>query len=115
MHTTSHTQVANHQKNIRKKIRRSAPEWRSIISDYKMSGLTQREYCHHRGVAYSSFTTWHLKLKKSQSVLPAEESQPPLFVEVTADNPTLNPTSNDWDVELAFANGTVLRLKQNQG
>ena len=46
MHTTSHTQVAINQNNIRKKIRRSASEWRIIISDYKMSGLTQREYCH---------------------------------------------------------------------
>lgn len=115
MHTTSHAQVAIHQNNIRKKIRRSASEWRSIISDYKMSGLTQREYCHHRGVAYSSFTTWHLKLKKLESVLPADESRPPLFVEMTTDNPSLTSTSNDWDVELAFANGTVLRLKQNQG
>lgn len=115
MHNTSHTQDIIKQNNIRKKIRRSASEWRSIISDYKMSGLTQREYCHHRGVAYSSFTTWLIKLKKLKSVLPAEESQSPLFVEVTADNPTLNPASNDWDVELAFANGTVLRLKQNQG
>lgn len=115
MHNTSHTQDIIKQNNIRKKIRRSASEWRSIISDYKISGLTQREYCHHQGIAYSSFTTWLIKLKKSKSVLPAEESLSPLFVEMTADNPSLNSTSTEWDVELAFANGTVLRLKQNQG
>ncbi len=114
MHITRHTQDDIKQSNIRKKIRRSAAEWRGIISDYQMSGLTQREYCHHRGVAYSSFTTWLLKLQKLDSALPADKPQPPLFVEMTAESPSLKPTTDGWDVELAFANGCVLRLKQNQ-
>ena len=42
------------QKKLHQKIRRSASEWRGIISDYKTSELTQREFCLQRGVAYSS-------------------------------------------------------------
>ncbi len=113
MLTTSHPLVATHQHNNNKKTRRSISQWRNIISDYKNSGLTQRQYCHHQGIAYSSFTNWHRKLKKSQSVLPTKQSPPPMFVEMTADKPSL-PASDNWDVELAFANGMVLRLKQSQ-
>lgn len=113
MHNTPYAPDAIKQNNLRHKIRRSASEWRGIISDYKTSGLTQREFCQQRGVAYSSFTNWLIKLKKSQSAMP-DDVRNPLFVEVDTSNLSLTASQNEWDVELAFANGTVLRLKQSQ-
>ncbi len=111
MHDTTHSQAIKKPNQRRQKIRRSASEWRSIISDYKSSGLTQHTFCQQHGIAYSSFTTWLTKLNISKPALPAENTAP-LFVEVTADKPLLNSSVSEWDVELAFANGTVLRLKQ---
>ena len=115
MHTTSHTPVTIHQNNIRKKIRRSASEWRRIIANYKTSGLTQRDFCQQQDIAYSSFTNWLIKLKKLTMDLSAENAEPALFVDVLADKPLLHDSINEWDVELTFANGMVLRLKQGQG
>ena len=115
MHNTSHVQETIQQNNIRKKIRRSASEWRGIIADYKVSGLTQRDFCQQQDIAYSSFTNWLIKLKKLGADLSTESSPSALFIDVSADKPLLQTEVNEWDVELAFANGTVLRLKQTQG
>ena len=115
MHNTSHVQETIQQNNIRQKIRRSADEWNSIIADYKTSGLTQRDFCQQRDIAYSSFTNWLIKLKKLRADLSTESSPSALFIDVSADKPLLQTEVNEWDVELAFANGTVLRLKQTQG
>lgn len=115
MHNTSHVQDTIKQNNLRKKIRRSAYEWRSIIADYKTSGLTQRDFCQQQNIAYSSFTNWLIKLKKLTTDLSAENTEPALFIDVLADKPLLHDSINEWDVELTFANGMVLRLKQGQG
>jgi len=114
MHETNHNHVVIKSSLPRKKIRRSASEWRSIITDYKTSGLTQRDFCQQRDIAYSSFTNWLIKLKKLERDWLVESNPSALFVDVTADKPLLKAEVNEWDVELAFANGTVLRLKQTQ-
>ena len=115
MHDTNHSKVIIKPSLLRKKIRRSASEWRSIITDYKTSGLTQRDFCQQRDVAYSSFTNWLIKLKKLGADLLVESNQSALFIDVSANKPLLQAEVNEWDVELVFANGTVLRLKQTQG
>jgi len=53
MHDTNHSKVIIKPSPLRKKIRRSANEWRSIIADYKASDLTQRDFCQQRDIAYS--------------------------------------------------------------
>ena len=113
MQNSSHhleSPIAADQKQ--KKTRRTASEWAQIISDYQTSGLTQRDYCEQHDVPYSSFTNWFAKLKKNKPVLSTEPTHPPLFVDVTAQTPLAMATQSDWDVELAFLNGTILRLKQ---
>ena len=113
MHDTNHSQDIIKPKQLRQKIRRSADEWSRIIADYKTSGLTQRDFCQQRDIAYSSFTNWLIKLKKLRTDLSTESSPSALFIDVSADKP-LQTEVNGWDVELVFANGTVLRLKQTQ-
>lgn len=115
MHDTNHCQDIIKPNQLRQKIRRSTDEWNSIIADYKTSGLTQRDFCQQRDIAYSSFTNWLIKLKKLRADLSTESSPSALFIDVSADKPLLQTEVNEWDVELAFANGTVLRLKTNTG
>ncbi len=114
MHDTNQSQESIKPNPLRQKIRRSADEWNRIIADYKASGLTQRDFCQQRDIAYSSFTNWLIKLKKLRMDLSTESRPPPLFIDVSADKPLFQNEDNEWDVELAFANGTVLRLKQTQ-
>ncbi len=63
MHDTNQSQDIIKPNQLRQKIRRSADEWSRIIADYKTSGLTQRNFCQQRDIAYSSFTNWLIKLK----------------------------------------------------
>jgi len=48
MHNTSHSHDIIKSNQRHQKLRRSTDEWRSIITDYKTSGLTQRNFCQHR-------------------------------------------------------------------
>ena len=94
-----------------KQVRRSASQWTAIIADYQSSGLTQRKFCTQRGVTCSSLAYWMVKLKQRSTVPSASSDSIPLFVDVTP-SATTSPSAQDWDVELEFANGMVLRLRQ---
>lgn len=100
------------QSNPARKTKRTPEQWKAIISDHETSGLTQRDFCLQQGVAYSSFTHWLKKLKKMAPVAHTEATSTPLFVGIEPDH-LPSTASNNWDVELAFANGMVLRLRQN--
>lgn len=100
------------QSNTEKKTRRTPEQWKIIISAHEASGLTQRDFCQQQGVAYSSFTYWLKKLKKMVPVAHAEAASTPLFVGIEPEH-SASTVSTNWDVELAFANGMVLRLRQD--
>ncbi len=114
MHVPSQRQDIIKPNQQRQKLRRTNDEWRRIIADYKTSDMTQRDFCQQRNIAYSSFTNWLMKLKKRGMDLSTESRPSDLFIDVSADKPLFQNEDNAWDVELAFANGTVLRLKQTQ-
>ena len=69
--------------------RRGAARWRDICEEYERFIGTQAEFCRLHGITCGSLRYWRLK-------------QEATFVEVAA-----------WDVELAFGNGTVLRLRKS--
>jgi len=94
-----------------KKARRTESDWYEIISNYQTSGLTQQAYCEQHAIPYSSFTNWIAKFKKKNTPSLKDKNQSALFVELAEDNPTVSRARNDWDVELAFTNGMILRLK----
>ncbi len=112
MQDAPHRQENSNSHRVQKKIRRTATEWERLILEYQTSGLTQRDYCEQHDVPYSSFTNWFAKLKKNKPALSVETTPADLFVELSAETPFVNSTITDWDVELAFSNGTILRLKQ---
>ena len=74
--------------------RKGAARWRELCEAYGRFGGTQAEFCRRHGITASSLQYWRSK-------------QETPFVEVAA------PEAAAWDVELAFADGTVLRLRRS--
>ncbi len=112
MQDAPHTQESPPSHRPYQKTRRTADQWYELISEYQTSGLTQRDYCEQHDVPYSSFTNWFAKFKKDKPALSTQKTQSPLFVEMTTPTPVQTTPSLDWDVELSFSNGMMLRIKQ---
>ena len=74
--------------------RKGAARWRELCEEYDRFIGTQAEFCRLHGITGSSLRYWRLK-------------QETAFVEVAA------PEAAAWDVELAFGDGTVLRLRRS--
>jgi transposase-like protein len=88
--------------------RRTPSQWQDLMTLYEESGLSLQVFCQQHGIVLSTFYSWRKKLSEQTLIdAPPEQHQ---FVELT---PSTVKTSanNDWDVELALANGMTLRLR----
>lgn len=106
------TQTHSHQETPAKKIRRSRTQWQRIMKKYETSGLSQPTFCVQEGLAQHLFCKWRKKLISGCRPALIDDSDK-LFVEVPAVDRETQPVLQ-WDVELAFANGMVLRLRQGR-
>ena len=64
--------------------KRTGPDWRLVVHDWRESGLTKAEFCHREGIAPSTFE-WHLRRCRNemQRQIELRRSTPrPGFVEV---------------------------------
>ena len=48
--------------------------WRSIFADWEVSGLSQREYCRVKGIVYSTFIYWRVRVKRQERPVPLSQS-----------------------------------------
>lgn len=85
-------------------VRRSAREWRAIVSRYERSGQTREQFCAAEDLAPSTFSLWRSKLRQSASDSAANGAS--RFVEL-ADSP---PPA--WEAELDLGDGVVLRVRR---
>ncbi len=81
------------------RVRRSAEEWRAVVSRYQSSGLGPNAFCQAEQVGLTSFMRWRRKLSASD----AESG----FVELTPPR----ETSTRWAVEVELPNGCIVRLR----
>lgn len=86
-------------------VRRSAQEWRAIVSRYERSGQTLMQYCASEQLAPSTFSLWRRKLRQSASEGAANGAA--RFVEL-ADS----PPAPMWEAELDLGDGVVLRVRR---
>ena len=92
-----------------RRTRRTASEWRELVSQFERGGQSRKEFCSLQGLSLSTFDLWRRKLRGTPSQRePRSES---MFVEVAQVEPT---RSLSWDVELELGAGVVLRVRSSQ-
>lgn len=87
-------------------VRRSAEEWRAIVSRFERSGRTSKQFCTAEQLAPSTFALWRRRLLGPAAGGGANGAA--RFVEL-ADSP---PASPAWEAELDLGDGVVLRLRR---
>ncbi|WP_295539113.1 IS66 family insertion sequence element accessory protein TnpA [Thiolapillus sp.] len=78
-----------------------APFWQLHIAAWQQSGLTQKAYCEHQELRYSTFGYWVRKLRRAAE--PATEKKGAGFVPVIP--ATVQPTG----LTLSLPNGLEIR------
>lgn len=90
--------------------RRSAEQWRELISVFQRSGETRTQFCARHGVPLSTFAWWQSRLRTD---MPATAQ--PLFVELMPE-PAAAParrSAEALDLELDLGDGLVIRLRRS--
>ncbi len=104
------TKNHSHHETPAKKIRRSRTQWQRIMKEYETRGLSQPAFCAQEGLSQHLFCKWRKKLISGCRPALIDDSDKS-FIEVPAVDHETQPILQ-WDVELAFANGMVMRLRQ---
>ena len=100
--------------------RRSAAQWRHLVSQQAASGLSASTFCDRHDLSYASFIQWRRRLRQCE--LPAEAeptaaAEEPLavqsmpFIELTAPS-ELCSSADRWLIELDLGGGIQLRIAQ---
>ena len=115
----STTTSASNRPNLKKKpkVMRSKDQWRTLLTEFKASGLTQAVFCKKHRIAASSLYKWRKHFNQPPSSpefielseplssgSPAQTHLPPQPSCQTAE-------SHDWQVELELGSGMILRLR----
>lgn len=82
------------------KVRRTAAEWRDVLTSFERSGLTRAAFCEQEGISLASFSAWK---KRILSELPKSEG----FIELSS----AKPQRSSSDAELVFPSGLILRIR----
>ena len=84
--------------------RRTASQWRGILSRFRRSGLSVEAFCARESLSQSSFRRWQARLAAADRA-----PKPGSFVELGVPAPPATPSS--WTVELELPDHTVLRIR----
>ena len=90
-------------KERRRRIRRAASEWSSLITEQADSGLSQRAFCASKGVSLSSFCAARRRLAMPTPVTRLDD-----FLAIPVDS----VPASGWEVELDLGEGVVLRMRR---
>ena len=92
---------------LQTKSRRSQDDWIQLMTEYEASELTQRQFCEHHQLAYSTFCYWRKRLSAGAVRTELAATSIPLL-----ELPLLSMHEQaDWRLELDLGQGVILRLK----
>jgi len=87
----------------RRRPRRSAEHWQTIIRSFEASGLGPTDFCRREKLSFTSFDRWRRRFL-------ADDAQPG-FVELRPESPTSSPSGEDWTIEIDLPGGVSLRIR----
>jgi len=90
------------------RTRRSADQWRKLISEQADSGLSQEAYCKQKRLALSTFANWKRRLGSEPAVQDEHKPDPSTWIDLGS----LGSRSAGWDIELDLGDGVCLRLRR---
>ena len=93
-------------RDFRSRRRRRPQQRAELLTQYRRSGLSQRDFVQSHGFGLSTLTKW-LRTERRTGVKPPERNDAVPFQEVKL-RPQFRPTG--WVAEVALADGAVLRL-----
>jgi len=85
------------------RVRRTESEWRTIMTRYERSGLSESAFCRRSKLARATFVKWKARL--------AAKGSAPTFVEWVAPETDETVTRESEEFELSLPGGVVLRWK----
>jgi transposase-like protein len=91
---------------LRSRRRRTPQQRAKLLTQYRGSGLSQREFVQRHGLGLSTLTQWS-RVARLTDVEPPERNASVPFQEVNL-RPQFRPAG--WAAEVALADGAVLRL-----
>lgn len=87
---------------------RTAKQWKDIVEQYHLSGLSGVQFCREQKIPYASFCKWRQKL--SQPKLVEEHSCPgPQFIDIGS---LPQSVEQSWHITLKLGDGIELSLTQ---
>ena len=90
------------------RIRRSAEQWRAVISAQAGSGLSQSAFCERERLSLSTFTNWKRKLAAGSGGQKENTPEPSAWIDLGS----LGTERAGWDIELDLGDGICLRLRR---
>jgi putative transposase len=90
------------------RTRRSADQWRKLISEQTDSGLSQEAFCKHKRLALSTFANWKRRLGSEPAVQGERAPDPSTWIDLGS----VGVGSSGWDIELDLGDGICLRLRR---
>ena len=91
-------------RGTRRRVRRTADEWRKLIAEQARSGLTQREFCSQHKVGVSTFG-------KARQRFSGDDTGTTVHVPDFVPVETTAHDAGHWELELEVAQRVVIRLK----
>lgn len=94
------------------KPRRGAAFWRATLERQQASGLSQREFCEHEGLAPSTFALWSRRLRDEVDSDWAD-ADPVQFVEVRPrDSRSVRSVESSLHIRLDLGEGLILEIRR---
>lgn len=90
------------------RTRRTADQWRALISEHADSGMSQEAFCKEKRLALSTFTNWKRRL--SDAAVDQGDGEPASSAWIDLGNLGAGPSR--WDIELDLGDGICLRLRR---
>jgi hypothetical protein len=85
-------------------VRRTAGQWRQILTRFERSGLSVQAFCDREGLSASSFQRWRAKLAAGR------DSFVQLALPTPAEPRASDPESIPWNIELELPGDVILRI-----